>query len=556
MLSDVEIAQSTSARPIPEIAEKLGISQDHLLPYGRDKAKIELAALKSPRARIRKPKLVLVSAITPTRAGEGKTTTTIGLGQALDRLGESVCLALREPSLGPCMGVKGGATGGGYSQLLPMESINLHFTGDMHAITTAHNLLAAALDNRMHFRDPLRIDPRRVAWRRVIDMNDRSLRNCVIGLGGATQGVPRETGFDITAASEVMAMLCLSEGADDLRKRIDRTIVAYDEAKNPITAEAIGVSGAMIALLGEALLPNLVQTLEGTPAIVHGGPFANIAHGCNSVLATRMAMHHADWTITEAGFGFDLGAEKFLDIKCVGAGLSPDAIVIVATIRALKLHGGVKYPDLGTPDPEAVRRGLDNLSKHIESARGFGRDPVVALNRFGQDADEEIAVVRAHCESLGATFAEADHFAKGGEGALELAKAVMAQASVDQGPLKPTYDWASPVVDKIEAVATKIYGADGIELERKAKIALKTIDKLGLGGLPICIAKTQSSLSDDPKKLNRPTGFTLTVRDMVVSAGAGFIVVLTGDILRMPGLPRRPSAENIDVVDGKIVGLA
>ena len=561
MPSDVEIAQSVTPKPLSAIATRLGLTADEVHPYGHDKGKVDATVLAggANRRRPGKPKLVLVSAITPTRAGEGKTTTTIGLGQALDQLGESVCIALREPSLGPCMGVKGGATGGGYSQVIPMESINLHFTGDLHAITTAHNLLAAALDNRLHFQttsDGPRIDPRRVSWRRAIDMNDRSLRNCMIGLGGSTQGVPRETGFDITASSEVMAMLCLATDLEDLRERIDRTIVAFDESKNPVTAKDIGVTGAMIALLQEAMMPNLVQTLEGTPALVHGGPFANIAHGCNSVVATKTAMHLADWTITEAGFGFDLGAEKFLDIKCVTAGLSPDAIVIVATIRALKLHGGVKYADLGTPDPDAVERGLTNLGKHVESALCYGRRPIVALNRFSSDSDDEIGVVRTFCERQEVPLAEANHFSDGGRGAIALAELVREHASAQQEPFQPLYDHAAPVTDKIETIATKIYGAEGVDYTKEARRALKAVDRLGLQELPICIAKTQASLSDDPQKLGRPEGFRITVRDLVPSAGAGFVVALTGDILRMPGLPRRPSAENIDVRDGKIVGLS
>ncbi len=561
MLSDVEIAQSVTPKPLSAIAARLGLTTDEVHPYGHDKGKVDAGVLADGAGRRRpgKPKLVLVSAITPTRAGEGKTTTTIGLGQALDQLGESVCIALREPSLGPCMGVKGGATGGGYSQVIPMESINLHFTGDLHAITTAHNLLSAAIDNRLHFQKSgagPQIDPRRVSWRRAIDMNDRSLRNCMIGLGGSTQGVPRETGFDITASSEVMAMLCLADGLEDLRTRIDRTIVAFDEAREPVTASDIGVTGAMIALLQEAMMPNLVQTLEGTPALVHGGPFANIAHGCNSVTATKTAMHLADWTITEAGFGFDLGAEKFLDIKCVAAELSPDAIVLVATIRALKLHGGVSYADLDTPDPDAVKGGLANLQKHIESALCYGRRPIVALNRFANDSDGEIGVVRTFCESQEVRFAEANHFSDGGRGAIALAELVREQASAETEPFEPLYDHASSVTDKIEAIATKIYGADGVDYTKEGRRALKTIDRLGLGQLPICIAKTQASLSDDPSKLGRPRDFRITVRDLVPSAGAGFVVALTGDILRMPGLPRRPSAENIDVRDGKIVGLS
>ncbi len=555
MLSDVEIAQAAQPRPIAEIAAKLGIAESSLYPYGRDKAKIDLSVLEQPRQRQRPPKLILVSAITPTRAGEGKTTTTIGLGQALSKLGESVCLALREPSLGPCMGMKGGATGGGYSQVIPMESINLHFTGDLHAVTSAHNLLAAALDNRIHFDDALQIDPRRVLWRRVIDMNDRSLRDVIIGLGGVNQGVPRETGFDITAASEVMAMLCLASDQEDLRTRLARTLVAFTTDKRPVTAGEIGVTGAMLALLKEAMMPNLVQTLEGTPAIIHGGPFANIAHGCNSVIATRMAMHLADWTLTEAGFGFDLGAEKFFDIKCVGAGLDTAAVVLVATVRALKLHGGVKYKELDQPNAAAVQRGCVNLAKHIENIRHFTETPIVALNHFHSDTGEELAVVAKWCEQAGVPFAVSKHFADGGDGALELAKIVRDKCEAEPSSFTPLYRWEDSIEDKISSVATKIYGASKVVFTKQSRRALKEVYRLGYGELPICIAKTQSSLSDDPRKLGRPTGFELTVRDLHINAGAGFIVVMTGEILRMPGLPRRPSAEQIDIRDGKIVGL-
>ncbi|MBM4357924.1 MAG: formate--tetrahydrofolate ligase [Deltaproteobacteria bacterium] len=549
------INPSPTTLPIATVAERLGVAAAHVLPYGRDKAKLDLAALAAPRRREGSGRLVLVSAITPTRAGEGKTTTTIGLGQALGRLGVSSCIALREPSLGPCMGVKGGATGGGASRIVPMESINLHFTGDLHAVTTAHNLLAATLDNRLFHGEDLGIDPRRVTWRRVIDMNDRALRNCVIGLGGATQGVPRETGFDITAASEVMAMLCLTEGRDDLRARIDRTLVALTRDGAPVTAGRLGVTGAMLALLDEAMMPNLVQTVEGTPAVVHGGPFANIAHGCNSVLATRMALHHADWVVTEAGFGFDLGAEKFFDIKCRSAGLDPAVVVLVATVRALKLHGGVKYEALSTPDPAAVERGLENLERHLDSVRVFGKEAVVAINRFAADSPDELAVVERACERLGVPCALADHFARGGEGALTLAERVIEVGSRPSAPFTPTYDLRDSLEDKVRAVATKIYGADGVTFAPQAERAIAEAKRLGYGGLPICIAKTQSSLSDDPKRLGRPRGFTLAVRDIQVSAGAGFVVVLTGDLLRMPGLPKEPAAERIDVVDGAIRGL-
>jgi formate--tetrahydrofolate ligase len=479
MLSDTDIARSVTPRPITDIAAQLGIDADLLEPYGRDKAKVSLRLLDQPRTRLKPARLVLVSAITPTAAGEGKTTTTIGLGQALAKLGESVCLALREPSLGPCMGMKGGATGGGYSQVIPMESINLHFTGDFHAITAAHNLLATLLDNHIHFETMPRLHPRRVLWRRVIDMNDRALRNVIIGLGGVMQGVPRETGFDITAASEVMAMLCLASGYDDLRQRLDRTLVGFTVDGRPVLAGELAATGAMTALLKDALLPNLVQTLEGTPAFVHGGPFANIAHGCNSVLATRMALHTADWAITEAGFGFDLGAEKFFDIKCVSAGLDTAAVVLVTTVRALKLHGGAQSKELATPDANAVEVGLPNLTKHIENIHCFGEVPVVALNRFGSDTDQEIGVIRRHCEALGVPFAVSEHHARGGEGALDLARTVIAHAEKSPRPFRPLYDWKAPVLDKIRTVAQRMYGASQIRLTKEATRDLEDVEKLG-----------------------------------------------------------------------------
>jgi formate--tetrahydrofolate ligase len=555
MLSDADIARSVNPRPITDIAAVLGIDPELLELHGRDKAKVSLALLDRPRARPRPARLVLVSAITPTSAGEGKTTTTIGLGQALAKLGESVCLALREPSLGPCMGMKGGATGGGYSQVIPMESINLHFTGDFHAVTSAHNLLAALLDNHIHYDTKLQIHPRRVLWRRVIDMNDRALRNVIIGLGGVMQGVPRETGFDITAASEVMAMLCLASGYDDLRQRLDRTLVGFTVDGQPVLARELGATGAMMALLKDALLPNLVQTLEGTPAFVHGGPFANIAHGCNSVLATRMALHTADWAITEAGFGFDLGAEKFFDIKCVSAGLDTAAVVLVATVRALKLHGGAESKELAKPDTKALELGLPNLTKHIENIHCFGEVPVVALNRFGSDTEQEITVIRRHCEALGVPFAVSEHHARGGEGALDLARAVIAHAERTPRPFRPLYDWNAPVLDKIRTVAQTMYGAGQIRLTKEAARDLKDVEKLGYASLPICIAKTQSSLSDDPSSRGRPRDFEVTVRRIQINAGAGFLVVLTGDIMRMPGLPRQPNAERLDLVGGRITGL-
>jgi formate--tetrahydrofolate ligase len=518
-------------------------------------AKVELSALGRPRRSSHPPRLVLVSAITPTRAGEGKTTTSIGLAQGLARLGESTCLALREPSLGPCMGMKGGATGGGYSQVVPMDRINLHFTGDFHAVTSANNLLSALLDNHVYFGNELRIDPRRILWRRVMDMNDRALRNCVLGLGGATQGVPREGGFDITAASEVMAMLCLAEGVEDLRQRLDRTLVGFTYAGEKVTADRLGASGAMLALLRDALNPNLVQTLEGVPALIHGGPFANIAHGCSSVLATRLALHLSDWAITEAGFGFDLGAEKFFDIKCRSAGLGTVAVVLVASVRALKMHGGKAKTDLAAPDAAAVRAGLPNLEKHIENIGHFGETPVVALNRFASDTDDEIAVVRQRCAELAVHFAVSDHHARGGEGAEELARVVREHAEKETTPFTPLYDLGEAVPDKILAVAQKMYGAREVAYTKAAERDLKDIGRLGYEHLPVCIAKTPSSLSDDPKLHGRPEDFEVTVRRIQINAGAGFLVVLTGEILRMPGLPRQPLATSIDLKGNEIVGL-
>jgi len=553
--TDVEIAQAASPSPIAEIAAQLGLAPELLRPYGHDVAKIPLATLARPRTRPKPARLVLVSAITPTPAGEGKTTTSIGLAQGMAKIGESACLALREPSLGPAFGMKGGATGGGHSQVLPMERINLHFTGDFHAVTSAHNLLAAMLDNHLHYGNALGIDPRRVLWRRVLDMNDRALRNVIIGLGGPRESIPRETGFDITAASEVMAMLCLAEGPEDLRARIDRTLVAFTYNGEPVTAGQLRATGAMLALLSDALEPNLVQTLEGTPALVHGGPFANIAHGCNSVIATRMALHLSDWAITEAGFGFDLGAEKFFDIKCATAGLDTAAVVLVATVRALKLHGGVSRGELHLPDPDAVRRGLPNLEKHIESIRIFGESPVVALNRFAADTEPEIAVVESACGKLGVPMAVTDHHARGGAGALALARVVVSTAEGRSRPFRPLYSLGASVRDKILAVASKMYGAGQVVYTKRAEADLRELERLGYAGLPVCLAKIPGSLSDDPKLRGRPKDFDITVRAIQINAGAGFLVVLTGEILRMPGLPRTPLAERIDFEDGRIVGL-
>ena len=542
-------------RPIAEVAESLGIGPESWIPYGRDVGKLPLSLLETERPRPDPARLVLVSAITPTPAGEGKTTTSIGLAQAMARIGESACLALREPSLGPAFGLKGGATGGGRSCLHPTDKINLHFTGDFHAITAANNLLAALLDNHLHHGNALDIDPKRILWRRALDVNDRSLRRIVAGLGGPADGVARESGFDITAASEVMAILCLAEGLEDLRVRLDRTLVAFDRQRKPVTAGQLGATGALLALLRDAIQPNLVQTSEGTPAIVHGGPFANIAHGCNSVIATRLALHLADWCITEAGFGFDLGAEKFFDIKCAGAGLDPAAVVLVATVRALKMHGGVKLSELERSDPSAVERGLPNLEKHVESIRLFGETPIVALNRFGADDDAEIDVVRAGCERLGTPFAISDHFAAGGAGAEPLARALVEHAEPQSHPFTPLYAWTDPVPDKIRGVAEKIYGAREVVFTKQAERDLRAIERHGWADLPVCIAKVPGSLSDDPRLRGRPRDFDITVREIHPNTGAGFLVVLTGDILRMPGLPKRPLAEQIDVDDGEITGL-
>ncbi len=542
-------------RPIREVASDLGLGMPDLRAYGSDVAKIDPAVLERPRDRPGAARLILVSAITPTPAGEGKTTTSIGLAQAFARQGQSACLALREPSLGPSLGMKGGATGGGRSQLVPADRINLHFTGDFHAITTAHNLLASLLDNHVYFGNALRIDPRRILWRRVLDLNDRALRNVIVGLGGPRQGVPRETGFDITAASEVMAMLCLAEDEADLRRRIARLLVGFTYDGEPVTAGRLDAEGAMLVLLRDALWPNLVQTLEGTPALVHGGPFANIAHGCNSVLATRLALHLADWAITEAGFGFDLGAEKFFDIKCRSAGFETAAVVLVATVRALKLHGGVALAALESPDPKALARGLPNLEKHVENIRAFGEVPVVALNRFANDTEDEIEVVRQRCRKLDVPFAVSDHFARGGEGAEELARTVMAHCERRSRPFRPLYELADPVADKILAVARTMYGARDVIFTREARRDLRDVERLGYAKLPVCIAKTPASLSDDPKLRGRPDDFEVTVRGIQINAGAGFLVVLTGDILRMPGLPRRPLAARMDLRDGRITGL-
>ena len=555
MLSDIEIAQQAKMQKITDVAAKLGISEDDIELYGKYKAKLSYDLIRRVKDK-KDGKLILVTAITPTPAGEGKSTTTVGLAQGLAKLGKKVIVALREPSLGPCMGIKGGAAGGGYSQVVPMEDINLHFTGDFHAITSAHMLLAAMLDNHIQQGNALNIDPRRIAWKRVVDMNDRELRNIVVGLGGKAHGVPRQDGFDITVASEVMAILCLASSLHDLKERLAKIIVAYDYNGNPVTAGQIKAQGAMAALLKDAVKPNLVQTLENVPAIIHGGPFANIAHGCNSVMATQTGLKLADYTITEAGFGADLGAEKFFDIKCRYAGLKPDAAVIVATVRALKMHGGVPKTDLKTPNVEAVKKGLVNLEKHIENVKKFGVPCVVAINIFAQDTAEELEAVREHCAKHGVNVALSDVFAKGGEGGIDLAKEVIALADSGESKFAPIYPLDMSLKGKIETIAKEIYGADGVNYTKEAGKALKEFEELGYGNLPICMAKTQYSFSDDPALLGRPSGFKITIRNCRIAAGAGFIVVLTGDVMTMPGLPKVPAAEKIDVTDdGVISGL-
>ena len=555
MLSDIEIAQKAHMLPITEVAAKLGVGEEDIELYGRYKAKLSMDLIKRVQD---KPdgKLILVTAITPTPAGEGKSTTTVGLAQGLAKIGQKVIVALREPSLGPCMGIKGGAAGGGYSQVVPMEDINLHFTGDFHAITSAHMLLAAMLDNHIQQGNALNIDPRRIVWKRVVDMNDRELRNIVVGLGGKAHGVPRQDGFDITVASEVMAILCLATGLHDLKERLSKIIVAYDYSGNPITAGMLKAQGAMAALLKDAVKPNLVQTLENVPAIIHGGPFANIAHGCNSVMATKTALKLADYTITEAGFGADLGAEKFFDIKCRYAGLKPDAVVLVATVRALKMHGGVPKTDLATPDAEAVKHGIVNLEKHIENIKQYGLPLVVAINAFAQDTPEELEAIRSHCAAHGVNVALSEVFAKGGEGGIELAKEVVALATSGKADFKLLYGEELSLKEKIETIAKKIYGAVGVNYTKEANNALKDFEKMGYGHLPVCMAKTQYSFSDDPALLGRPEGFEITIKNCRIAAGAGFVVVLTGDIMTMPGLPKVPAAEKIDVSDdGVISGL-
>lgn len=552
MKTDIEIAQGASMLPIDQVAAQAGIDGELLEHYGRVKAKIDTTPLRScPR----KGKLILVTAINPTPAGEGKTTTTVGLGQAMKKIGKKAVIALREPSLGPVFGIKGGAAGGGYAQVVPMEEINLHFTGDMHAITAANNLLCAVIDNHLQQGNELGIDPRRILFKRCLDMNDRALRNVIVGLGGKVNGVPREDGFLITVASEVMAILCLASDLEDLKKRLGEILVAYTYGNQPVYARDLHASGAMTALLKDALKPNLVQTLENTPALMHGGPFANIAHGCNSVRATRLALKLADYTITEAGFGSDLGAEKFFDIKCRYAGLAPSAVVLVATMRALKYNGGVPKAQTGEPNVEALKRGLPNLAKHVENMQKYGVPVVVAINRFLTDSDEEVKLLSDFCAQTGCRFALSEVFAKGGEGGVELAKAVV-EACEQPSQFRLLYDIDLPVKEKIAEIATEIYGADGVNYTAAAEKRLAEIEALGKAGLPVCMAKTQYSLSDDPSRLGRPTGFTITVKDLRLSAGAGFIVALTGDIMTMPGLPKAPAAHQIDVdAAGQISGL-
>ncbi len=553
--SDIEIAQEAKPQDIREIAKKLGLTEDDLELYGKYKAKVDYNLLKTEK-KGKKAKLILTTAINPTPAGEGKTTTTIGVADGLQKIGKNVLVALREPSLGPVFGVKGGAAGGGYAQVVPMEDINLHFTGDFHAIGAANNLLAAMLDNHMHQGNVLNIDSRTITWRRCVDMNDRQLRNVVDGLGKRGDGIAREDGFDITVASEVMAAFCLASDIMDLKVRLGKIVVGYNFDGEPVTAEQLQANGAMAALLKDALKPNLVQTLEGTPAFVHGGPFANIAHGCNSVIATRMAMHFADYVVTEGGFGADLGAEKFLDIKCRMANLKPDAVIIVATVRALKYNGGVAKEDLNETNLEALEAGIPNLLKHVENiTQVFKLPAVVAINEFPTDAPEEVELVRTKCKELGVNVALSQVWAKGGDGGVELAEEVV-RLCEQENDFQFCYEDDLTLSEKIEAIATKIYGADGVNFTAEAQKELARLERLGFGHMPICMAKTQYSLTDDLKVLGRPTGFKITVRQVAVSAGAGFVVALTGEIMKMPGLPKRPAAERIDVDEnGVIAGL-
>ena len=548
-MTDLEIAQSAKMKKITEVAKTLNLGEDDLELYGKYKAKIDLKYSNNPKG-----KLILVTAINPTPAGEGKSTTTIGLADAFTLLNKKVCVALREPSFGPVLGVKGGACGGGYSQVVPMEDINLHFTGDFHAITTANNTVAAFLDNSIYQGNPLRIDPTRILWHRCLDMNDRALRNVIVGLGGSTNGVPREDHFDISVASEIMAVLCLSKDFDDLRNRLGKMIVAYDYDKNPVTCDDLKVTGCLLMILKDAIKPNLVQTLIGTPAIVHGGPFANIAHGCNSVIATKTALTLADYAITEAGFGADLGAEKFFDIKCQEANLKPSCVVIVATIRALKMHGGVEKEDLAKENVEALLSGVSNLEKHIENVKEFGLPYVVAINKFTTDTEKEIEALLKWANDNNHPISLSEVWAKGGEGAIDLANKVILETEKENN-FHFLYDVNDTIKNKIKAIATKVYGAVEVEYSQEAKNQIVRMKRLGLDKLPICMAKTQYSLSDNPKLLGRPSNFNITIREIKPSAGAGFLVALTGDIMTMPGLPKEPAGSKMDVVDGKVVGL-
>lgn len=554
-MTDQEIAKKVQLEHITTIAQKLNLSTDDIEMYGKYKAKLPLS--KIDLEKVNKSNLVLVTAISPTPAGEGKTTMSIGLAEGLNRIGKQTTVVLREPSLGPVFGIKGGATGGGYSQVLPMEDINLHFTGDFSAIEKAHNLLSAVIDNNIQSKtNSLGIDARTVVWKRVIDMNDRALRNVIVGLGGTTSGVPRQTGFDITAASEIMAILCLSDDMADLKRRLGNIFIGYTFKREPIFAKDLKVEGAMAALLKDAIKPNLVQTIEGNPAIIHGGPFANIAQGTNTVIATRMGMSLSDYTVTEAGFGADLGAEKFLDIKCQSAGIAPKAVVLTTTIRALKYHGGAGLKNLTEENVEALKKGLPNLEKHLENVQQFGIEPIIAVNRFVADSEAEIAVIKEFAAAKNVRYALAEGWAKGGEGTIDLAKQVVEVVESENANFTPMYNWEMPVEEKINAVATRIYGADGVEFTPLAKRNLRVIKDLGLEGLPVCIAKTQKSLSDNDKLLGRPTGFTISIREIEIAAGAGFLVPISGNIMRMPGLPAHPASENINIDnDGNITGL-
>ena len=552
--SDIEIAQETEMMPIEDVASKLGLTRNDIELYGNYKAKIDYGKFANKE---NKAKLILVTAITPTPAGEGKTTTVVGLGDALNRIGKRTIIALREPSLGPVFGVKGGAAGGGYAQVVPMEDINLHFTGDFHAIGAANNLLAAMIDNHIFQGNELGIDVRKITWKRCVDMNDRQLRNIVCGIGSRVNGMPREDGFDITVASEIMAILCLSSDITDLKERLSKRIIGYTRDDKPVTAGQLNAQGAMAALLKDAIKPNLVQTLEHNPAIVHGGPFANIAHGCNSITATKLALKLGDYVVTEAGFGADLGAEKFLDIKCRKAGIRPDAVVIVATVKALKMHGGVPKNALGPKNLEALEKGIPNLLKHIENiTKVFGLPAVVAINRFPTDDEEELKLIETKCRELGVNVALSEVWGKGGAGGEELAKEVVRLAEEGKNDFRFVYDDDMSLEEKINAIVTKVYGGDGVDFTPAARKEMEKLEGLGFGGLPVCMAKTQYSLSDDPSKMGRPEGFRVTVRNMKVSAGAGFVVVLTGDVMTMPGLPKVPAAVNVDVDEnGKIKGL-